>query len=255
MSVHLFNREIPLYGLLITSGCILANLIGGIRVKKLGLCIYDFIILEAYCLLGAFIGAKFFFLLISADSIIWSNLSDPAYFNEIMRSGFVFYGGMIIGLLFILAAGKFHKINSLLFIRHLIFLIPFAHAFGRIGCLLAGCCHGKEWHGIFAVTYSAGYPAPAGIPLFPIQAVEAGCLLIISGVLLLLELYKKDLLTVPVYFICYGCIRFVLEFFRGDEARGFYGILSSSQWISLLLLLTGILLLIKTRGRSTSLTL
>ena len=44
-----------------------------------------------------------------------------------------------------------------------------------------------------------------------------------------------------LYALCYAPVRFVLEFFRGDSARGGLGPLSTSQWISLAVL-AGILI-------------
>ena len=47
-----------------------------------------------------------------------------------------------------------------------------------------------------------------------------------------------------VYLTLYGIMRFVLEFFRGDEVRGFLGAFSTSQWISLVTIPLGIYCLI-----------
>ena len=44
-------------------------------------------------------------------------------------------------------SGKLHKIDSGVYVRNFIFLIPFIHAFGRVGCFLAGCCYGRPYEG------------------------------------------------------------------------------------------------------------
>lgn len=144
MSIYLniLGFHIPSYGLMITLGVILANVFALYPLKKYKLIFDDFLILEAYTLLGAFIGAKLLYLIISYREIDWSRFLEPRYFNYIMSSGFVFYGGLIGGLLCFLFAGKFHHINSKPYITHLIYLIPWIHGFGRIGCFLAGCCYG-----------------------------------------------------------------------------------------------------------------
>ena len=113
-------------------------------------------------------------------------------------------------------------------------------AFGRIGCLIVGCCHGRpsKW----GVTYredhvDAGFPAYlAGIQLFPIQAVEsATALCIVAGGLALLLRGSTPGSVFEFYVLCYGCARFCLEFFRGDSDRRYLWGFSEAQWTSLLL--------------------
>ena len=57
-------------------------------------------------------------------------------------------------------------------------------------------------------------PLPAAGPAGPAGVVRGGQLL-------------------PVYLSLYGAFRFLLEFLRGDGARGFWGPLSTSQWVAL----------------------
>ena len=150
-----------------------------------------------------------------------------------MSSGFVFYGGLIGGLLCFLFAGKFHHIDSRPYITHLIFLIPWIHGFGRIGCFLAGCCYGIPYDGPFAVQFPEDSLAPSDTTLFPVQLVEAICLLILAIVLAVLDLKKSYSHTIAIYFIVYGILRFLLEYVRYDAVRGHLLALSTSQWISL----------------------
>lgn len=247
MFIQMFGREIPAYGMLIVLGVILANITAFIYLKKVKYDTDHFLVLEAYCFLGAFVGAKLLFILVSFDKIQWSRILEPEYFNSLMQGGFVFYGGMIGGLLFALMAGKLHKIDAIDYIRHLIFLIPFIHAFGRIGCHCVGCCYGRPYSGPGAVVYSENQLAPPGISLFPVQLLEAVLLLVIAVILIMLTLKNKFDVTVPTYFISYGIVRFILEFLRGDDLRGSYAFLSTSQWISLLLILAGCYLLRRKR--------
>ena len=235
MSIYLniLGLRIPSYGLMITLGVILANVFALYPLKKYKLIFDDFLILEAYTLLGAFVGAKLLYLIISYREIDWSRFFEPRYFNYIMSGGFVFYGGLIGGLLCFLFAGKFHHIDSKPYITHLIYLIPWIHGFGRIGCFLAGCCYGIPYTGPFAVQFPEGSLAPSDTTLFPVQLVEAICLLILAIVLAVLDLKKSYPHTIAVYFIAYGILRFLLEYVRYDAIRGHLLALSTSQWISL----------------------
>lgn len=72
----------------------------------------------------------------------------------------------------VLLAGKIHKFNVKIYIRNFIFLIPFIHAFGRIGCFFAGCCFGIPYNGIGAVVFPENSYALPDVSLFPVQLVE-----------------------------------------------------------------------------------
>lgn len=158
----------------------------------------------------AFVGA---FLL----NIITQIKSIPSSFSL----GFVFYGGLI-GFLF--GQSFYAKLSKTDCRKKLQFLtpaIPLFHGFGRIGCFLAGCCYGKS-----------------GIP---VQLIESGFNFILFVVLFLISVKcKKSFMPLGVYFTAYGIMRFFIEFFRGDEIRGFLLGLSTSQWISLIIIPLGI---------------
>lgn len=250
--MHLYTNifglvTVPTYGLMIAIGVIIANIIALFLLKKNKFDINDFIILEGYCLMGAFFGAKLLYLVVSYKDIDWSRILEPAYFNELMLGGFVFYGGLIFGLIFVFIGGKIHKINTVLFIREFIFLIPLIHGFGRIGCFMAGCCYGVPYHGHGAVIFPENSYAIPGIELFPIQIVEAVLLFCIAALILFLRIKNNFHYTVELYFILYGITRFILEFYRYDAIRGVYFGFSTSQWISIVMLLVALGLLITSK--------
>ena len=213
--LHLFGLTIPSYGLLIASGVVIGNIIAFFVLKHEKLDFNDWMILEAYCILGGFLGAKLLYL------------------NALMLSGFVFYGGLIFGLIFVFLAGKIHKIPAGIYVRKFIFLIPFMHSFGRVGCFMAGCCYGIPYDGIGAVVFPEGSYAIPGIKLFPVQLVESACLMIIAFAILYLQIKKQWYYTVETYLILYAILRFCLENLRYDAERGYYAGLSTSQWISI----------------------
>ena len=247
--IHFGDLQIPAYGLMIVIGVISANLLAIPIIKRYKLDSNDFIIVEAYTFLGAFLGAKILYLWVSRSLIEWRRFFELDYFNQIMQGGFVFYGGLIGGIGFAFLAGKIHHINIKKYIEKFIFLIPWIHCFGRIGCYLAGCCYGKPYNGIFAVIYPEGSLAPAGIELFPVQVVEAFGTLLIAVVMIVLQIRKDFPYTIELYFISYGVLRFILEYFRYDMVRG--GILgvSTSQWISILLIGYAIIMLTRKSTR------
>ena len=247
--INLGILQIPSYGLFLTTGVVIANLFALYVLHRTKLDFNNFIILESYGILGGFIGAKILYLIISYKDIEWKRITEPSYFNELMQGGFVFYGGLITALLFVLLAGKIHNINANLYLRTFVFLIPFVHCFGRIGCFMAGCCYGKPYDGFGAVVFPEGSAAPIGISLFPVQLFEATILFFISLLLLFFQVKKHWYYTVETYLITYGIARFFLEYLRYDEIRGILGGLSTSQWISICLISVGLILIFLNRKK------
>lgn len=240
--IEVFGITIPSYGLMIVTGVILANAISMLLLRRNNHDVNDFFILEAYTFLGAFIGAKGLYLFVSYKDIEWNRFLEFDYLNQVMQGGFVFYGGLIGGLLLAVLAGKIHNINVSIYMREYIVLIPLIHGFGRIGCFMAGCCYGIPYSGIGAVQFPENSFAPSGVELFPVQIMEAGVLFVIFGIILLLQILKSWKYTVETYFVLYGIARFILEFYRYDDVRGHFRALSTSQWISILMVMAAVIM-------------
>ena len=110
--------------------------------------------------------------------------------------------------------------------------ITIGHAFGRIGCFLAGCCYGKTTN-----TFLDMYFPSLDKSVLPTQLYEAIFLFILSGVLFFLLFKFNFKYTFVVYLTSYSIWRFVIEFFRDDPRGGFIPFLSPSQFWSILILL------------------
>lgn len=114
-----------------------------------------------------------------------------------------------------------------------------AHAIGRLGCLLGGCCYGKPSALPWAVS---GHPlAPMGTSLrHPVQLYEALGLLGLSVVVALsfpLRQRSAPGARFAAYVAGYALLRFTVEFLRGDRDRGIWALgLSTSQWLSVAIL-------------------
>ena len=188
--------------------------------------------------LFAWVGAKVFFLLFSSQHKIYQYLYADYFW---LGGGFVFYGGLIFGLLFYLLYSlvfkKFNFKKSYLLIPGLIF----GHAVGRIGCFLTGCCFGSQCNLPWAIKMDGEYR-------HPVQLYEAFALFAL-GYLSLKWIQKKksNLYVVTNYLLVYSLVRFIIEYFRGDEIRGVFWLsLSTSQLISLGLFICA--LVIKYKG-------
>ncbi|HUR19651.1 MAG TPA: prolipoprotein diacylglyceryl transferase family protein, partial [Vicinamibacterales bacterium] len=135
--------------------------------------------------------------------------------------------------------------------------IALGHVVGRFGCLLAGCCYGRPTDVPWAITFTDPLAAqnvgtPLGIPLHPTQMYDAGAELIILAVLLFTERKGKPFAgrTFWLYLLLYGISRFIIEFYRGDPNRDtVMAGLSTSQFVSLLLVPGSLLMLAYVRRR------
>ena len=117
-----------------------------------------------------------------------------------------------------------------------------AQGFGRIGCFLAGCCYGRPTDAFWGVTFPEGSFAPAGVPLIPTQLISSVGDFAIAGILLLYNKRNKKAGNVGIlYMLLYGIGRFLVECLRSDD-RGTVGMLSTSQFISIGIVLLAIVL-------------
>ena len=114
--------------------------------------------------------------------------------------------------------------------------------FGRIGCLFAGCCYGRETDAWYGITFHNSGFAPNGVKLIPTQLISSAGDFLICG--LLLAYARRSPRTGRVaaaYLLLYGVGRFAVEFLRNDY-RGSVGVLSTSQLISVGVVALGILM-------------
>lgn len=202
--------------------------------KRKELSIFEFSLSYLYYSFGAVIGAKLLYIIVSIGIIDWSEIT----FSALMRRGFVYYGSLIGGLISLVLFNRLYRVDLYLVKRDYIFLIPLFHFFGRIGCYLSGCCYGILYDGPLAVTFPEGSDAYAfGLSRFPTQLLEAFVVLLIAIFIFFFFTLKKREGALTFYLVSYPVARFFIEFLRGDDIRGHLFGLSTSQWISLAILL------------------
>lgn len=244
--INIFGKLLPMYGIMSFLGIVTAICFGVFYFSKY----YDVekedvFYCSMFALIGAGIGAKLLYIITILPNIMndFYNFGFKTVISSLAQGGFVFYGGLIGGILGIYIYSKAFKNSFKKLMMILVPTTPILHAIGRIGCFCAGCCYGKEYHGFGSITFYNTQYAPTGIPLFPTQIVESICNFIIFIIILIT--YKKYIgtyKTIGLYFILYSIVRFVLEFYRGDLIRGIIFSLSTSQWISIIIFLVGIIL-------------
>ncbi|MGI6695804.1 MAG: prolipoprotein diacylglyceryl transferase [Christensenellales bacterium] len=233
--LSVFGLHIPVYGLCLALGILLSAVIGYSRAKRVGIGIYDLLIVLASSALPAVIGSRTFYTFITYSTSQISVIIRDGKWLYLFSAGQIFYGGLIGGIFGGILAIRLLKEDPAPFIYALVPCIPLAHAVGRIGCFFAGCCHGLPYQGFLAIPITLGGLTQS---YFPLQLVEAVFLLSLSVILFRLsEGLNSSTTLLRVYLMSYALIRFVLEFYRGDSSRGIWLGFSTSQWISMLLLL------------------
>ncbi len=177
----------------------------------------------------AFLGAKLLYILIEFRAFLDNPLA-------MVRSGFVFYGGIIAGMLAILYLSWRHRVRFLKLADIFAFGLPLGHAFGRVGCFFYGCCFGHAHEGWFGLLFPPDSPAGRdGVKVIPTQLIEAGFLFLLFFIFLRFRNRQKFSGQVFfLYIIAYGTFRFLIEFLRGDP-RGSLFFFSTSQLVSLIL--------------------
>jgi phosphatidylglycerol:prolipoprotein diacylglycerol transferase len=243
--------QLPMYGICIASAVIFAGVISWFLIKYEKKCFWDFLIQATLVLAFGFIFAKILFVLVSVPlksviPFLINNLIHPK--ESQIGAGFVFYGGILGGILGMFLGAKIAKIRVGEFLNIFSIITPFVHAFGRLGCFCAGCCYGIPYDGLCAIKYSNPLSsAPINVPLFPVQLLES-LLLFFLFVILLILFIKKIKPLWAIYLCSYFVLRFFLEYLRYDYERGFLFSFSTSQIISICgVIFVPILLLILNR--------
>ena len=224
------------YGLMIAIGVLVAYSVGEYRAKKQGLDPDSLFWITISCLIGGILGAKLLFIIVEIKAII----ADPSILLDVTH-GFVVYGGIIGGI----GVGYLYcKIKKLEFLKYFDLVMPsiaIAQGFGRVGCMFAGCCYGRETDSWFHVIYHSSDFAPNGVALIPTQMIMA--LLNFAHFFILAFVIKKivkhDGQIAGFYLVFYSIGRFFLEYLRNDP-RGEVNMFSTSQFISLFILAAGV---------------
>lgn len=239
--------KIPMYGLCILAGLIIAFIISYFLIRLEKKCFWDFVILSAMA--GAFgvLFSKILYILVTYPVKDFFRIFISVIIGKDKSNlfgGFVFYGGIIGGLIGLILGKYIAHCKLSDYIDLFGLLVPLVHSFGRVGCFCAGCCYGIRYDGIFSVKYTNPLSSvPTGVGIFPVQLLESLLVFILFLILLFLYLKgKKNIIF--IYLISYGIIRFFTEFLRYDNERGLIFGISISQYIIIFLIIFSIVCLI-----------
>lgn len=224
------------YGLFVALGFLAALLLVKYRAAKAG---YSFETAMDLCIWGmisGMLGAKITYIITN-----WSDFKADLWSLSALRTGFVFYGGVVVGALGMIIYIRYRKFAIRNIADLIIPAMPLAHALGRIGCFCFGCCYGKPTGMPWGVSFPGVY---GGLHVHPTQLYSVILNFGIFAFLIWRSPRKKfvgELL--PLYLISYAVGRFIIEIFRGDD-RGpmLFGSISVSQQIAMIGLIIGVML-------------
>ncbi|MCR5467923.1 MAG: prolipoprotein diacylglyceryl transferase [Lachnospiraceae bacterium] len=226
-----------MYGLMIALGFLTAYLLTAFRAKRRDMDTEVVADLLIGAIIGGLLGTRILFYIVSIEDI----MKDISILWD-FGNGYVVYGGIIGGVVAAYIVCKRKKVSFLEYLDLTMPSVSLGQAFGRIGCTFAGCCYGHETDSLFHIMYTESNFAPSNVWLIPTQLMSSvGNLVIMCLLLAFASKNKKPGRVGALYFILYGIGRFSIEFLRNDY-RGSVGILSTSQFISCILVVLGLIL-------------
>jgi phosphatidylglycerol:prolipoprotein diacylglycerol transferase len=247
--VYVLGKDFAVFGIMAVFGTGVGTALAVWLCDRKGVNRTDALLTACMTIVGAMVGAWLLGPLIKLPDVLvnWEHYKEVplGVFLSWFTGGIVFYGGVIGGALAAFLFCRSFKIPFLPIADIAAAALPLGHAFGRVGCFFGGCCYGVEVSAshLFAVVYPPRYDgleslsAPAGVSLLAVPLIEAADNIIIFAIILCFLFFtRKNAVpgrALALYGLLYGTQRFVLEFFRGDMLRGVYGGVSTSQYISI----------------------
>ena len=196
---------------------------------------------------GAILGARFVYV-----TTYWQEEFAGRPFGDIFaiwQGGLVYYGGFIGAALAGIIYIRWKKLPLWKIADVLAPSIALGSVFGRVGCLLNGCCYGRPTDVPWAITFTNPQAqelsgTPLGVPLHPTEIYDA--LLNFGLYVFLAWLFRRkkfDGQIFATYLICYAVTRSITEAFRGDYSNLHYHFgLTPAQWIGVPIFVAGLLL-------------
>lgn len=227
--------KIYTYGPIMAVGFLLGFVLLWHIVKRRGDDLEFYMDLYLWLIIGGVAGAKILYSLIEYKEF----LEHPIRMLNCRNGGLVWYGGVIADFFVVMWYARRRGQNVIRVMDNLVAPLALGLAVGRWGCLMGGCCYGKACALPWGVTYPEGVNPTIG-PVHPTPIYESLASLLICLVIYL-AVRKQARAGIPalLWFSLYPLARFIIEFFRGDEIRGFLiqtdaVNLSTSQFLSLI---------------------
>jgi phosphatidylglycerol:prolipoprotein diacylglycerol transferase len=198
--------------------------------------------------IAAILGARVFYLI--------QNIGFTYHHPEILlelNGATVSFGVYLGGISGVVLYGAFYRISLWKYLDVIASVLGIGPMVGRFACFLNGCDYGTLSNLPWSVQYPKGsftwydhlYKGlisssdQLSLPVHPVQlycVLKGLILFILFSVLWKKQLFKPGVLFF-LFWMSYSVFRFVLEFFRGDENRGWVGDFSTGQFMACIIFL------------------
>lgn len=159
------------------------------------------------------------------------------------------YFGSVFTVLAIALVAGFAGVDAWLLTAAMATGASFAHAIGRLRCLVHGCCHGRAAPVHLGIRYTqpmtrvVRLSTLGGVLIHPVQIYSLLSMLFVGAVLFRLWSLAAPLQFIAgAYLILVGLFRFAEEHFRGEPQTAVIGGLRLYQWLSIAFVVLGAVL-------------
>jgi phosphatidylglycerol:prolipoprotein diacylglycerol transferase len=233
------------YGIMVALAFVVGLWTASRRAPRAGIVPEKILDLGPWLIIGGILGARILYVV----SYWHEEFAGHPWFEiiRVWRGGLVFYGGFIGACLACILYARLKRVPLWKLADVIAPSIALGSAFGRIGCLMNGCCYGRECHAWWAITFPSGFshPAPSGIPLHPTQIYDS--LLNLAFYFFLAWFFRRrkfDGQVFAVFLLGYAVLRSLVEFFRGDYPQHYLGGWATpAHLVSIGILVTGLVLM------------
>jgi len=247
------------FGLAMLLAFLIAYLVGTHEAQRRGIDPTKVGDLTFAAMVGGLLGAKIYYVILTQD-----------IHTLFSRGGFVFWGGLIGGMIGVAFTGWRMKLDLWQVADLAGLAVPAAYSIGRTGCWAVGDDYGRPWSSRFAVSFPEGappstaanmqqlfhVPVPPGtspdavLSVYPTQLLEVA---LGFAIFALLWKMRKNVHAPGWLFGAYmalaGLERFLVEFLRAKDDR-FFGTLTMAQMFGVLFIIAGVVVM-RMRARPT----
>lgn len=243
VAIYLGSWPVYWYGALVAIGFLSGLWTASRRGLRYGLAPEQILDIGPWIIGGAIVGSRALHVISYwheefAGKPVWE------IFN-LRQGGLVFYGGLIGASLATIIYMRWKKLPLWQYADALAPSVALGAFFGRLGCLMNGCCYGSPTSLPWAIHFPPEHETK-GVGVHPTEVYDSGLnFLLYLG---LVWLYRRKTFNGQIFathLVCYALLRSFVELFRADYAPGEYffgGWVSPAQFVSIGILATGLLL-------------